>query len=228
MASTTVTNPLDFTLPDSIATLSTRPSFAPYSGDRKSDIHRHTKFQRAGVGGKKRKNSAKKTKQTSSNGRAGAAHRAAHSVTYDEYDQFKPTCCRIIPFAEVKRMDCYLSCVKTALSEVDEPLGFRENARPRKVVVRKVEEKTNVSDRAARVSQRRILKSLSSLGDAAKKIDRLAGRDREEQLRFGRSLIHGWGVFATEPINAGDMIIEYRGELIGNAVADKRELEYEK
>ena len=33
--------------------------------------------------------------------------------------------------------------------------------------------------------------------------------------------------FAEEHINAGDMIIEYRGELIRNAVADKREKEYE-
>lgn len=228
MASTTRTNPLDFTLPDNAAMLSTKPSFVPYSGDRKSNLHRYRKTQRAGVGEKKQKKPEKKSKQTSSNGRAGEAHRAAHSVTNDEYDQFKPTCCRTIPFAEVRKMECYFSCVKTVLSEVDEQLGFREHARPRKVVVRKVEEKNNVSDRAARVSQRRILKSLSSLGDAAKKIDRLAGRDREEQLRFGRSVIHGWGVFATEPINAGDMIIEYRGELIGNAVADKRELEYEK
>lgn len=69
---------------------------------------------------------------------------------------------------------------------------------------------------------------LSSLGDSNVTVDRFAGRDREEQIRFGRSLIHGWGVFATEPTNTGDMIIEYRGELIGNAVADERELEYER
>ena len=73
-----------------------------------------------------------------------------------------------------------------------------------------------------------MLKSLTGMGESARVIDRLSGRDREEQLRFGRSLIHGWGVFATEAINAGDMIIEYRGELIGNAVADKREIEYER
>jgi histone-lysine N-methyltransferase SETD1 len=73
-----------------------------------------------------------------------------------------------------------------------------------------------------------MLKSLASLGDASKTVDRLVSRDREERIRFDKSLIHGWGVFAEEAINAGDMIIEYRGELIGNAVADKRELEYER
>ena len=53
-------------------------------------------------------------------------------------------------------------------------------------------------------------------------------RDREQHLLFDKSQIHGWGVYAETPISMGDMIIEYRGELIGNAVADKREKEYEK
>jgi histone-lysine N-methyltransferase SETD1 len=57
-------------------------------------------------------------------------------------------------------------------------------------------------------------------------LDALAGR--EQQLRFDRSSIHAWGVFADEGINAGDMIVEYRVELIGNAVAERREKEYEK
>ena len=56
-------------------------------------------------------------------------------------------------------------------------------------------------------------------------IDTLASR--EPQLRFDRSSIHAWGVFADEDIAAGEMIIEYRGELIGNSVAEKREKEYE-
>lgn len=73
-----------------------------------------------------------------------------------------------------------------------------------------------------------MFKSLASFGDASRKADRLAGRDREQQLRFDKSQIHGWGVYAEEPIAAGDMIIEYRGEIIGNAVADKREKEYER
>jgi histone-lysine N-methyltransferase SETD1 len=68
---------------------------------------------------------------------------------------------------------------------------------------------------------------VKSLGTASTGVDRLAGRDREQHLRFGKSTIEGWGVFAEEPINAGDLIIEYRGELIGHAVADKREREYE-
>ena len=56
----------------------------------------------------------------------------------------------------------------------------------------------------------------------------LAGCDREQELRFDTSTIHGWGVFAGAPINADDMVIEYRGEIINKSEADKRELEYEK
>jgi len=49
-----------------------------------------------------------------------------------------------------------------------------------------------------------------------------------KRLRFGRSKIHAWGVFAGEPISAGDLLIEYKGELIRHQVADLREEEYER
>mmetsp|Transcript_4433 Transcript_4433/g.6469 ORF Transcript_4433/g.6469 Transcript_4433/m.6469 type:complete len:179 (+) Transcript_4433:88-624(+) len=71
-----------------------------------------------------------------------------------------------------------------------------------------------------------MLKDVASFGASKIALDKLSGC--EQQLRFGKSRIHGWGVFADEGINAGDLIVEYRGELIGNAVADKREKEYEK
>jgi SET domain-containing protein len=41
-----------------------------------------------------------------------------------------------------------------------------------------------------------------------------------------RSKLHGWGVFAAEPINKNKFIIEYAGELISNKVSDKREDAY--
>ena len=214
-------NPEDFMLPTDVGRLITRPSHIPYSGDRKGQTIRNKKSNTTSGTEKK-----KKPKDSSSNGKVGPEHSA--SQHNDEFDVFRPSCSRTISFEEVKKMQCYQSHAQTALGETNEQTGFREIARPRKVVIRQMEEKTNVTGRAARASQRRMLKSLSSFGDAAQTVDRLAGRDREEQLRFGRSLIHGWGVFATEPINAGDLIIEYRGELIGNAVADRRELEYER
>lgn len=44
-----------------------------------------------------------------------------------------------------------------------------------------------------------------------------------KRLAFGKSGIHGFGIFAKQPHRAGDMIIEYTGELVRPAIADRRE-----
>jgi len=49
----------------------------------------------------------------------------------------------------------------------------------------------------------------------------------EKRLMVRTSNIHGLGLFATEQINGGDMVVEYMGDVIRNAVADKREKIYE-
>lgn len=53
-------------------------------------------------------------------------------------------------------------------------------------------------------------------------------KKRAKDVRFDRSPIHNWGLFAEEPIAAQDMIIEYVGEKIRQAVADRREVAYTK
>ena len=53
-------------------------------------------------------------------------------------------------------------------------------------------------------------------------------RTRKKQLRFARSPIHDWGLYAMEVIPAGEMVIEYVGETIRQQVADKREKAYER
>lgn len=53
-------------------------------------------------------------------------------------------------------------------------------------------------------------------------------RTRKKQLRFSRSPIHDWGLYALEHIPAGEMVIEYVGESIRQQVADKREKAYER
>ncbi len=45
----------------------------------------------------------------------------------------------------------------------------------------------------------------------------------ERYFRVMRSKIQGWGLFSTQEIEENEMIIEYVGEIIGQAVADKRE-----
>jgi SET domain-containing protein len=47
-------------------------------------------------------------------------------------------------------------------------------------------------------------------------------RNRARSYAVRRSGIHGRGVFATQPIRKGTRIIEYRGERITNATADRR------
>jgi histone-lysine N-methyltransferase SETD1 len=117
-----------------------------------------------------------------------------------------------------------------ALMETPRSLRTIQDSKTRLITEQKDEvAKASSSSRAARASQRRFLKDVASLGITAPSylglVDTLA--NREPQLRFDRSLIHAWGVFADAAISAGEMIVEYRGELIGNAVAELREKEYE-
>ena len=41
-----------------------------------------------------------------------------------------------------------------------------------------------------------------------------------------RSRVHGWGVFAAEPIAKNTRIIDYAGELIHNSISERREERY--
>lgn len=50
---------------------------------------------------------------------------------------------------------------------------------------------------------------------------------RKKRLRYAKSSIHSWGLFACEPIAMEDMVIEYVGETIRQSVGDLREKKYE-
>ncbi|KAK7275362.1 hypothetical protein RIF29_16478 [Crotalaria pallida] len=58
--------------------------------------------------------------------------------------------------------------------------------------------------------------------------ERLHHLQKKEKLRicFGKSGIHGWGLFARRDIQEGEMVVEYRGEWIRRSVADLREAKY--
>jgi histone-lysine N-methyltransferase SETD1 len=49
---------------------------------------------------------------------------------------------------------------------------------------------------------------------------------RRKPVKFARSAIHNWGLYAVEPISANEMIIEYVGEVIRQPLADIRERHY--
>ena len=50
---------------------------------------------------------------------------------------------------------------------------------------------------------------------------------RKKQLRFAKSGIHDWGLFAMESMAADEMVTEYVGEVIRQSMADIRERRYE-
>ncbi|KAI9729609.1 MAG: histone methyltransferase set1 [Cirrosporium novae-zelandiae] len=51
-------------------------------------------------------------------------------------------------------------------------------------------------------------------------------KKRKKPVKFARSAIHNWGLYAMENIAANDMIIEYVGEKVRQQVADMREKRY--
>ncbi|GMS89839.1 hypothetical protein PENTCL1PPCAC_12014, partial [Pristionchus entomophagus] len=51
---------------------------------------------------------------------------------------------------------------------------------------------------------------------------------RKKMIKFARSRIHGWGLYALEPIAPDDMIVEYIGQKIRPIVAEEREKQYER
>lgn len=141
------------------------------------------------------------------------------------------TCARLLDYKHFKSLK--ISCRQTQQiqsvsipSSMDRPRNVRDVLKEKKWGdVAEKEDTPNASSRAARANQRRFMKDVSFLGAHGLSMDSLASR--EPQIRFDRSKIHAWGVFADEDIAGDEMIIEYRGEIIGNAVAEKREKLYE-
>ncbi|CAH1134174.1 unnamed protein product [Ceutorhynchus assimilis] len=80
--------------------------------------------------------------------------------------------------------------------------------------------------REARSNQRRLLTAFGGDTDSdLLKFNQL--KFRKKQLKFAKSAIHDWGLFAMEPIAADEMVIEYVGHTVRHSLADLREAKYE-
>lgn len=90
---------------------------------------------------------------------------------------------------------------------------------------------TTAASRANRANNRRLVNDISisknmtgAEGDALR-FNQL--KKRKKLVKFDRSAIHNWGLYAQENIAANDMIIEYVGEQVRQRVADLREVKYD-
>jgi len=221
--------PHDFDLPpnfiDSDQKVSSSLITSSSHEDKKSNSYSSSpllKKNKSKVSSSKKENTTK----LSTSGRNCETLPLEKRVDLEDFSSFKPTCSRMVEYDPHTKIDAlHNNCALHAA----QALGFmrtggRKNHRNEREI-RKNEK--NSSSRSARANQRRILKEIAAFGYSTHGVkDALSGC--EQSLRFGKSLIHGWGVFSDEYINAGDLIVEYRGILIGNALADKKEKEYEK
>lgn len=91
------------------------------------------------------------------------------------------------------------------------------------------------TSRSNRANNRRLVndinlqkQNLTITGGEADAIKFNALKKRKKHVKFDRSAIHGWGLYAMENIASNDLIIEYVGEKVRQKVADLREIKYDK
>ncbi|KAI4599930.1 histone methyltransferase set1 [Pestalotiopsis sp. 9143b] len=86
------------------------------------------------------------------------------------------------------------------------------------------------NSRANRVNNRRFVADLNdqkrTLGQDSDVLRFNQLKKRKKPVKFARSAIHNWGLYAMENINKDDMIIEYVGEEVRQQIAELRENRY--
>ncbi|KAK6745876.1 hypothetical protein RB195_012158 [Necator americanus] len=83
-----------------------------------------------------------------------------------------------------------------------------------------------VLTKESRSMHRRLLTTMGDANTDFFKVNQL--KYRKKMIKFARSRIHGWGLYAMEAIAPDDMIVEYVGQKVRNTVADVREKAYER
>lgn len=107
------------------------------------------------------------------------------------------------------------------------------NAPSKTLTVVKVPDENNISrgtSRANRANHRRVIAEINdqkkTLGQDSDVLRFNQLRKRKKPVKFARSAIHNWGLYAMENIPKDDMIIEYVGEEVRPSVAKVREARY--
>ena len=84
------------------------------------------------------------------------------------------------------------------------------------------------ASREARSQQRRMLTALGEDFNDSELLKFNQLKFRRKAMKFGKSAIHDWGLFAMENIGADEMVIEYVGDVVRPLLSDVREKAYEK
>ncbi|KAF9181101.1 histone methyltransferase set1 [Haplosporangium sp. Z 767] len=130
---------------------------------------------------------------------------------------------------ESSRLDSQPSAHRTGSARTEGYYKISEMAKaiylPHRNIAKVNTASARVSSRMNRVNNRRMLVGMATDSDILK-FNQL--KVRKKQLRFAKSPIHDWGLFAMEKVDANDMVIEYIGEVIRQKVADHREKRYER
>ncbi|CAO3616233.1 unnamed protein product [Cunninghamella blakesleeana] len=134
---------------------------------------------------------------------------------------------KVIPFTEKENGGCARSRGYYVIPDAEKATYLPKN----KAVLDVSTLTTRLSSRTNRVNNRRFVAGMfmqkKSMADSdILKFNQLKGR--KKQLRFAKSPIHDWGLYAEERIDANDMVIEYVGEVIRQQVAEEREKKYER
>ncbi|KAI8815355.1 hypothetical protein BJ742DRAFT_670747 [Cladochytrium replicatum] len=147
------------------------------------------------------------------------------------------TCARTTRYARVPDSQKQRAGPVTALVTASTSVSAESNNEPPPPIASNLGEH-RISSRANRMhhrqlaigfeSQKKALLSSSTVEQVSDLLKFNQLKARKKRLKFARSTIHDWGLFATEKIDVNDMVIEYIGEGIRQKVADIREKNYEK
>jgi len=146
-----------------------------------------------------------------------------HPVTKStRKDKLKSGCARaegIIRYSWEEKLAQRLKLYKKGeLSDLPKPESTKQ------VEWRGRKEGVQLTDRESRTLHRRIA---DEFGDSSlAKYNQLTMR--KKQVKFMKSAIHGWGLFALEDIAQDDFVIEYVGQQVRSGLSDIREIDYTK
>ena len=120
------------------------------------------------------------------------------------------------------KMPTFSELAKSSAPATEQSVSSKatESARQNRLKFRRIKEHT----RSGRFGSGGVDGAGTSDSDLAK-FNQL--KSRKKKLRFEKSPIHDWGLFAMEDIDSNDMVIEYIGEVVRQKVADIREKAYE-